>query len=210
MSKVTNDLHKASQERELHRSEQWNEVHRWEASLATRSVQFQAKAAAPAHAAPAAPVPATPDTWQQAFDKCQAQVMELERLVSASQLRLDTAQGQVASKTQALAQMQRELEAAKQDAAAASADRAAAAQRLQMVSRRLEALRECQHLAQALRLSEEQWHGAHQMATRLEDARAKLADELAAAKRRSDELQTLVEQSRSRLGHALTRAQEPS
>ena len=204
MSKMTNDLSLAAQEREQRQTEQWNEVRRWEANLTTRAP------AAPDAPAPAQAPKATADAWQQAFDKCQAQMLELERLVSASQLRLDTVQGQVASKTQALAQMQRELDAARQDATAASADRAAAAQRLQVVSRRLEALRECQHLAQALRMSEEQLHGARQMTDRLAEAHAKLADEMAASRKRSEDLQTLVDQSRSRLGQALTRAQEPS
>ncbi|GEM_PF-6187865 len=209
MSKVTNELNQATHERELRRSEQWDEVRRWEASLAGRQAQSAqaAQQTVPAVAAPASKIEATPETWQQAYDRCQKQVMELERQASATQLRVDAVQGQIASKTQAAAQLQRELEAARQEVAAAAAERAAVAQRLQASSRRLEALRECQHLAQALRLSEEQLHGTRQMSARLEEAHTKLTDELTASRRRSEELQTLVDQSRSRLGQALVRAE---
>lgn len=213
MSKVTNELNQATHERQLRRSEQWDEVRRWEANLANR--QAQAAQAVPAVApAPASKITATPETWQQAYDRCQKQVMELERQAAATQLRLDTVHSQVASKTQAAAQLQRELEAARQDAVAAAADRAAVAQRLQASGRRLEALRECQHLAQALRLSEEQLHGTRQMSARLEEAHTKLTNELTASRRRSEELQMLVDQSRNRLGQALVHAEaapkEPS
>lgn len=213
MSKVTNELNQATYERQLRRFEQWDEVRRWEANLANR--QAQAVQTVPAAApAPASKITATPETWQQAYDRCQKQVMELERQAAATQLRLDTVHSQMASKTQAAVQLQRELAAARQDAVAAAADRAAVAQRLQASSRRLEALRECQHLAQALRLSEEQLHGTRQMSARLEEAHTKLTNELTASRRRSEELQTLVDQSRNRLGQALVRAEaapkEPS